>query len=48
MKWVVDIYDRISVAKHMPDKSVPLMQDNLHAIGPTALIAACQKADVLG
>jgi hypothetical protein len=48
MEWVAHIHDRISVAEHMPDKSVPLMQDNLHAIGPTALIAACQKADVLG
>jgi hypothetical protein len=49
--WIVRVAyvdDRISVAEHVTDKCVASVQDNLHAIGPSALIAARNKANVLG
>ena len=43
---IAHIHHRIAVAEHMADESVPLVQDDLHAVGPAALIVARQETDV--
>ena len=43
---IAHIDDRISVAEHVTDESVPLVQDNLYAVGSAALIIARQEANV--
>ena len=43
---VAHVDDRIAVAEHVADERVPLVQDNLHAVGPAALVAARQETDV--
>ena len=48
MARVAHIDDRIAVAEHVSDEGVSFVQDDLHAIGPAALVAAAQKPGVLG
>src|SRR5262249_51901405 len=46
--WVAHVDDRITVAEHVTDKRVSLLQDDLHAVGPATLLTARQKADIPG
>ena len=43
---IAHVHDRITITEHMADEGVSFVQDNLHAIGSAALVAARQEADV--
>ena len=43
---VAHVHDRKTVAEHVTDKGVSFVQDDLHPIGPAALVVARQEADV--
>ena len=48
MERIAHVDDGITVAEHMPDKGVTLVQDDLHAVRPPALVATRHEADIFG
>ena len=45
---IAHVHDRKAVAEHMADEGMALVHDDLHAVRPSALVAARQETDVLG
>src|SRR5271156_5269826 len=43
---VAHIGDREAVRKHVPDKGVPLVDHDLHAVAPAGLVAMSDEFDV--
>src|SRR5436190_24381600 len=44
--WVAHIDDREAVAEHMPDKGMPLVDHDLHAVAAPVQIGIADKIDV--
>ena len=45
---IAHVHHRKAVAEHMPDEGMALVQDDLHAVRPSALVGARHETDVLG
>ncbi len=45
---VAHVNDRKAIGEHVPDIRIALMDDDLDTIQAAALVAARQKADILG
>ena len=48
MERIAHVDDGKAVAEHVADKGVTLVQDDLHAVRPSALIATRHETDIFG
>ncbi len=48
LERIAHIHDCKAVAEHMADERVAFVHDDLHAIGPAALVATRNETDVFG
>ena len=48
LERIAHVDDGKTVAEHMADEGVAVVDDDLHAVGPAALIATRHETDVFG